>query len=274
MSLKRNYYNVINLCDSEEKDEEKEIEKNSSNEIITIEDDDSHIDSLEDIKVINTHEIIIDNLPKININNSKCTNYYISDTNNNNNNNSLLSSSTIDINYLDNEYLDNAFITEDMDEETRILMKSILNEDRIERIKLLENEKKSKVYIESLKKNRQNELDNQVFKCGICLSDDIRLIDMITLSCEPNSHRFCKECFTNYCESKINEAEISKDTLICPEFKCTTPITIFELRSNITDELFDKYERFTMRSYGEDNDCRYNQIIILNYIKLIFMYLK
>jgi len=99
----------------------------------------------------------------------------------------------------------------------------------------------------SEQKERQLALDAQDFSCGLCLADDLKLDQMITLSCEPVGHRFCTECFQGYCKSKISEAQVSTSSLHCPSLGCKTPITIHEMKAHLSEEDFEKYERFTLR---------------------------
>jgi hypothetical protein len=73
------------------------------------------------------------------------------------------------------------------------------------------------------------------------------------LTCD---HRFCTECFTGYCESKINDAAVSLSSdLVCPIRECKHPLTIDLLKGNLETETFTKYERFMMRGFAEENNC-------------------
>lgn len=146
---------------------------------------------------------------------------------------------------------------EEVDPETRALLETFRRDERALKKRRRSEEQASLILLQEEQRCRQSELENKLYKCGICLSDDIVLSDMITLSCEPIPHRFCKGCFSGYCESKIMEAAISSRELVCPAEKCTAPVTIFELQSNVSAELFSKYERFSIQAYAaQDNDCR------------------
>ena len=126
-------------------------------------------------------------------------------------------------------------------------------------LRLEEEERQSLLFLQAEQAERQMELDRKQYKCDICQDGDVRLEDMITLSCEPRGHMFCVTCFAGYCSSKINDAAVGSSELVCPAFGCKTPITIHELKSHVSSELFDKFERFTMKSYceNESNNCRY-----------------
>lgn len=98
----------------------------------------------------------------------------------------------------------------------------------------------------------------KTFTCPVCMTN-YPAEDMITLSCEPIAHRFCKECFTGYCDSKISQDEVLSNQLSCPALcegnkPCGTPITIFEIKANISEELYIKYERFSTRAYCESQN--------------------
>ena len=79
---------------------------------------------------------------------------------------------------------------------------------------------------------------------------------MVTLSCQPIGHRFCKECFGNYCSLKISEALVDTTSLMCPLEDCQTPITPHELRAHVTEENYQKFERFGLRNLCSLNDWK------------------
>lgn len=101
----------------------------------------------------------------------------------------------------------------------------------------------------------------QTFQCPMCICD-YPASEMITLSCQPTPHRFCTECFKGYCESKISEDQVQSDQLVCPALNeetqkiCGTAITYDELRANIEEEVFGKYERFSTRAFCEGEQMR------------------
>ena len=100
--------------------------------------------------------------------------------------------------------------------------------------------------------------DNQRYSCCICLDDEVKLEDMVTLSCEPIAHRLCAACFESYCESKIKDAEVGADQLVCPMDKCKTPISIHEINGSVSMKIFEKYERFQMSAFGKEcDDCQF-----------------
>ena len=147
---------------------------------------------------------------------------------------------------------------DDVDEATRVLILQVVAEEEEAREEELRNERLSLSLLEEEREERQKQLDNQRYLCCICLDDEVKLEDMITLSCEPVAHRLCKDCFGGYCESKIREAEVGQDQLVCPTENCKTPISIFEIKSCISVEMFERYERFQMSAFGkESDDCRF-----------------
>eukprot|EP01041_Mallomonas_annulata_P002216 gene2216-4305_t len=115
------------------------------------------------------------------------------------------------------------------------------------------------VFIEA--DNNDNDKTISIIKitCPLCLTEEI-ISNMITLSC---NHRFCKEYFKNYTIHKINENQVTSDVLVCPTIInhsnkiCNTSISIYEIKDNIPEDSFLKYERFITYSYCEsENMCR------------------
>lgn len=88
------------------------------------------------------------------------------------------------------------------------------------------------------------------------ISQDIALEDMVTLSCQPVGHRFCLDCFGDYCIAKISEAQVDARSLVCPSVGCMTPITPHELKAHVSAEIFARFERFTLRSLCEENNWK------------------
>lgn len=72
---------------------------------------------------------------------------------------------------------------------------------------------------------RQESLQQLRYSCQICLASDIALEDMVSLSCQPVGHKYCSDCFSGYCGSKISEAQVDAASLVCPAVGCATPIT-------------------------------------------------
>ena len=141
-----------------------------------------------------------------------------------------------------------------MDPETRALLKQIREEEKAElRRRRDEDEAANLAFIKQEQEARQLELESIEYSCGICLSTDVKLSDMLTLSCEPKGHMFCGECFGGYCGSKINDAEVGSGELVCPEVGCKTPVSIHELKAHVSQEQFEKYERFVLKKFAEEN---------------------
>jgi hypothetical protein len=103
---------------------------------------------------------------------------------------------------------------------------------------------------------RTADLMNKRYECMICLDNECRIEDMITLSCQPVGHRFCNECFSGYCANKINEALVTSKDLICPAENCKHPIDINELKAHVTEEVFEKFDRFMLKNYCQENSFR------------------
>lgn len=104
------------------------------------------------------------------------------------------------------------------------------------------------------------DIPQPTFSCVLCMSDGFSADEMVTLSCVPAAHRFCKDCFSGYCMSKINDAEVEESQLSCPALVdgtvCKTPITCFEIQANVEPEVYAKYEWFTLRHVCETQKLR------------------
>ena len=126
----------------------------------------------------------------------------------------------------------------DIDDDSRILLLQIAKMDDEERLK------------------RTRELAEKRYTCDICMDNECAIEDMITLSCQPVGHRYCNDCFSGYCGSKISDALVSRNDLICPAENCKTPISIDELKAHVSDEIFCKFERFMLKNMCQDNNWR------------------
>merc|ERR1712216_501942 len=81
------------------------------------------------------------------------------------------------------------------------------------------------------------------FTCPLCF-DEAHFDDGIALDCD---HRLCVECFKNYLTSRISEAQVADDELICPIPKCETQITVTQIEGATKgDSLWDKFLQFRM----------------------------
>lgn len=76
---------------------------------------------------------------------------------------------------------------------------------------------------------------------------------MITLSCQPVGHRYCVDCFKDYCTFKIGEAQVDRSALVCPFEGCKMPITPHELKAHVSEESYAKFERFGLRNLCSEN---------------------
>ncbi len=147
---------------------------------------------------------------------------------------------------------------DDVDEETRALLLQVVAEEEEAREEELRNERLSLSLLKEERNEREKQLEYQRYSCCICLDDEVKLEDMVTLSCEPLAHRLCQDCFSGYCSSKIKDAEVGVDQLVCPMDKCKTPISVHEIKGSVPAEIFEKYERFQMSAFGKEHeDCRF-----------------
>ena len=106
--------------------------------------------------------------------------------------------------------------------------------------------------LEKERQHREAQLASRTYECSICGDDELLLHDMLTLSCD---HRFCKGCFSQFCELKIAEAAVKASQLTCPNDGCHIPISVYELSGNLSKETFEKYERFSLRAFAKDTNA-------------------
>lgn len=101
---------------------------------------------------------------------------------------------------------------------------------------------------------KEAELAARKYACPLCLDDDVRLEDIITLTCD---HRICLSCFQRLCTTKINEAEVTEDHLCC--HLCREPFSYPLLKANLDAVTYLKLERFQLKVFIDDerNGLRY-----------------
>ena len=90
------------------------------------------------------------------------------------------------------------------------------------------------------------------YKCGMCLDEEVKLEDMVSLSCQPIAHKYCKQCFIEYCSNQIKEAITD---IVCPHPSCKTEVTYYELKGNLPADILERYDRFMLRTFCEVNGC-------------------
>jgi len=75
--------------------------------------------------------------------------------------------------------------------------------------------------------------------CGVCLSDDVRGVDMrrISASC---SHTFCVDCVSRMALVHVREGSVT--SLLCPSQECSCPFEPHVLREVLSNDEFEKYE--------------------------------
>ncbi|KAL9449243.1 hypothetical protein AB3S75_011216 [Citrus x aurantiifolia] len=86
--------------------------------------------------------------------------------------------------------------------------------------------------------------------CNICF-DDVSLEEITTMDC---GHYFCNSCWTEHFIVKINEGQSRRIT--CMEHKCNAICDESKIRCLVRardSDLADKFDRFMLESYIEDN---------------------
>lgn len=102
-------------------------------------------------------------------------------------------------------------------------------------------------------------VEEAMLLCSVCGCEEVASATF-TLEC---NHRICAECFEGYVTNKISENLCDAEGLSCPALLegkgnavCRSPISIFEIKAAVSEEVFNKYERFSTRAFCEGEDLR------------------
>nr|Q9LVW9.2 PUTATIVE PSEUDOGENE: RecName: Full=Putative E3 ubiquitin-protein ligase ARI4; AltName: Full=ARIADNE-like protein ARI4; AltName: Full=Protein ariadne homolog 4; AltName: Full=RING-type E3 ubiquitin transferase ARI4 [Arabidopsis thaliana] len=90
-------------------------------------------------------------------------------------------------------------------------------------------------------------LTKKTMKCDICMEEDLSKYAMTRMEC---GHRFCNDCWKEHFTVRINEGEGKR--IRCMAYKCNTICD--EARQLVSTELAEKFDRFLIESYVEDNN--------------------
>lgn len=143
----------------------------------------------------------------------------------------------------------------DLDDATRLLLLQYTKEEKEAADKnRMEEESMTALFFQAERDERIKELEEKRFTCEICLNPKLSIGEIITLSCQPVGHRFCKSCFTGYCEKNIQENLVGD--LVCPAVGCKELITPNELKVNVTSEGYRNYERNELKKLCEKNNWK------------------
>uniref|UniRef100_A0A7S4GEC2 RBR-type E3 ubiquitin transferase n=2 Tax=Eutreptiella gymnastica TaxID=73025 RepID=A0A7S4GEC2_9EUGL len=85
------------------------------------------------------------------------------------------------------------------------------------------------------------------FECQCCF-EDVEFVDSTALDC---GHRFCNECWGHHVSMKINEGESKHIT--CMQRGCNVVFDETKVPSFVNSTAFEKYKKFMLESYVEDN---------------------
>ena len=75
--------------------------------------------------------------------------------------------------------------------------------------------------------------------CFVCCDDSVKSEDFISLGCK---HSYCRECWTNYLESRITEGEVFNIRCMDPE--CQINLSYDCVKEIASDAVFAKYKKF------------------------------
>ncbi|XP_010514481.1 PREDICTED: probable E3 ubiquitin-protein ligase ARI3 [Camelina sativa] len=84
--------------------------------------------------------------------------------------------------------------------------------------------------------------------CDICMEDDLPSHMMTRMEC---GHSFCNDCWKGHFTVRINEGESKRIT--CMAHKCNAICDEDVVRRLVSPELAEKFDRFLLESYVEDN---------------------
>ncbi|EOA25584.1 hypothetical protein CARUB_v10018931mg [Capsella rubella] len=97
-------------------------------------------------------------------------------------------------------------------------------------------------------KTRRVKKTKKMMKCDICMDEDLSKYAMTRMEC---GHRFCNDCWKGHYTVKINEGESKR--IRCMAHKCNTICDEDVVRRLVSPELAEKFDRFLVESYVEDN---------------------
>ncbi|KAG7559012.1 Zinc finger RING-type [Arabidopsis thaliana x Arabidopsis arenosa] len=98
-------------------------------------------------------------------------------------------------------------------------------------------------------KTRKRKKTKKTKKCDICMEEDLSKYAMTRMEC---GHRFCNDCWKEHFTVRINEGESKK--IRCMAYKCNTICDEDVVRQLVSPELAEKFDRFLVESYVEDNN--------------------
>lgn len=104
----------------------------------------------------------------------------------------------------------------------------------------------------SLTTTTTNGADTEI-ECAMCL-DDVPYSDTFSLQC---NHRFCRQCWTDYITSTINNKSFNSIFMTCPGHKCKTPLQNAVIKQFVDKSQWNKYENYMVQSYITSNENKY-----------------
>ncbi|CAL9248362.1 unnamed protein product [Arabidopsis halleri] len=88
----------------------------------------------------------------------------------------------------------------------------------------------------------------KTMNCDVCMEDDLPSDVMTRMEC---GHSFCNDCWKEHFTVRINEGESKR--ILCMAHKCKAICDEDVVRKLVSPELAEKYDRFLIESYVEDN---------------------
>jgi hypothetical protein len=94
---------------------------------------------------------------------------------------------------------------------------------------------------------------DEEISCPIC-TDDYKRSECFSF--EQCGHIYCQDCLQGYFASKIKEKNVID--IKCPDPTCSTIVQYHEIGDVVDDDLFQKYEDFSMlAALAQDPNCRW-----------------
>jgi len=100
----------------------------------------------------------------------------------------------------------------------------------------------SKVIVEHDRACLQQEFDNTLFTCEVCLSERLGSLCTSFVECK---HVYCKACMQAYFEVQINDGNVKG--LTCPANQCESQAHPDQVKQLVSGELFARYDRLLLQ---------------------------
>eukprot|EP00944_MAST-04C_sp_MAST-4C-sp1_P011078 g11078.t1 len=99
--------------------------------------------------------------------------------------------------------------------------------------------------------------EKRFFECALCMDDQVRGDEIVTLSCD---HRFCRSCLKYLIELKLKEKNVTEEDLCCPERGCGVPLDLKIIEATLGEAVYQKLldvklRRMYVRNTTDAREC-------------------